>query len=183
MSGSLSAYSAVLGCCALLAGAATSQAGGRVPTGGVIAFSSNRDGDTEIYVMKPDGSSVRRLTHSPQVRLAGQLVARRPQAPLLQPALARWERLGHERGRQRATTAHPGLRARWPGQLVAGRHADRLRQRPRRRERHLRHEGRRQRRAEADRRPCQRPESAVVARRKDDRLCERARRRHPRSSS
>ncbi len=32
---------------------------------GPIAFYSNRDGDWEIYVMEPDGSNVRRLTHSP----------------------------------------------------------------------------------------------------------------------
>src|SRR6476660_8591990 len=31
-----------------------------------IAFSSNRSGDTEIYTMNPDGTGVRRLTHSPK---------------------------------------------------------------------------------------------------------------------
>src|SRR5438477_9989397 len=32
---------------------------------GKIAFSSNRSGNVEIYVMRHDGSGVRRLTHSP----------------------------------------------------------------------------------------------------------------------
>src|SRR6478609_8528165 len=32
--------------------------------GGMLAFASNRDGDTEIYAMRPNGSNVRRLTHS-----------------------------------------------------------------------------------------------------------------------
>ncbi len=35
------------------------------PDGKRIAFSSSRDGDFEIYVMKVDGSNVRRLTKSP----------------------------------------------------------------------------------------------------------------------
>ena len=38
----------------------------REQTGGRIAFASNRDGDTEVYVMRPDGSGVMRLTHSPK---------------------------------------------------------------------------------------------------------------------
>lgn len=29
-----------------------------------VAFSSSRDGDFEIYVMNPDGSAVRQLTHN-----------------------------------------------------------------------------------------------------------------------
>jgi Tol biopolymer transport system component len=33
--------------------------------GSWIAFSSNRDGNSEIYVMNPDGSNVRRLTDNP----------------------------------------------------------------------------------------------------------------------
>lgn len=31
---------------------------------GVIVFSSNRDGDFELYVMRPDGSGLRQLTHN-----------------------------------------------------------------------------------------------------------------------
>jgi Tol biopolymer transport system component len=31
---------------------------------GVIVFSSNRDGDFELYVVRPDGSGLRRLTHN-----------------------------------------------------------------------------------------------------------------------
>src|SRR5215475_10872993 len=54
-----------LGSGVLLVGVAGADAGRRAPAG-VIAFSSNRDGDTEIYVMNPDGSGVRRLTRSPK---------------------------------------------------------------------------------------------------------------------
>ncbi len=35
------------------------------PDGTHIAFISDRDGDVEVYVMKADGSDVRRITHSP----------------------------------------------------------------------------------------------------------------------
>jgi TolB protein len=35
------------------------------PKGDRIAFVSNRDGDFEIYTVKPDGTDFRRLTHSP----------------------------------------------------------------------------------------------------------------------
>lgn len=36
------------------------------PDGRWIAFNSQRDGNSEIYVMKPDGSGQRRLTHQPK---------------------------------------------------------------------------------------------------------------------
>jgi Tol biopolymer transport system component len=38
----------------------------RLPPSGeeLIAFSSNRDGDFELYVMRPDGSGLRQLTHN-----------------------------------------------------------------------------------------------------------------------
>ena len=35
--------------------------------GGLIAFTSNRDGNVDVYVMAPDGSGQRRLTHDPAV--------------------------------------------------------------------------------------------------------------------
>lgn len=35
------------------------------PRGDVIAFTSNRDGDYELYTIKPDGSGLTRLTNSP----------------------------------------------------------------------------------------------------------------------
>jgi Tol biopolymer transport system component len=35
------------------------------PKGDVIAFTSNRDGDWEIYTIRPDGTGLARLTHSP----------------------------------------------------------------------------------------------------------------------
>ena len=35
------------------------------PGGRQIAFSSNRDGDSDIYVMNADGSGVRQLTDNP----------------------------------------------------------------------------------------------------------------------
>jgi Tol biopolymer transport system component len=54
---------AALGWCALASGVATSDAGA-VSASGVIAFASNRDGDAEIYAMSPNGTGVRRLTHS-----------------------------------------------------------------------------------------------------------------------
>ena len=37
------------------------------PDGSKIAFTSNRDGNPEIYVMNADGSGVRRMTNSPQI--------------------------------------------------------------------------------------------------------------------
>lgn len=37
------------------------------PDGSRLAFVSNRDGNDEIYVMNVDGSSVRRLTHTPAI--------------------------------------------------------------------------------------------------------------------
>src|SRR5207244_4190502 len=45
---------------------AGTSAGAPAKPGSMIAFSSNRGGDTEIYAMHPDGTGVRRLTHSPQ---------------------------------------------------------------------------------------------------------------------
>ena len=35
------------------------------PDGSAIAFTSNRDGNDEIYVMKPDGSEPTNITNSP----------------------------------------------------------------------------------------------------------------------
>ena len=48
----------------------TSDSGGNVspawsPDGSKIVFVSGRDGVSEIYVMKPDGSDQTRLTHLP----------------------------------------------------------------------------------------------------------------------
>ena len=53
---------ALVCCGAVVAAAAAST--GAAP--GKIAFASNRDGDTEIYVMRSDGSGVQRLTHTPK---------------------------------------------------------------------------------------------------------------------
>src|SRR5262249_42871042 len=47
-------------------GVAAASAARSLPVQAKIAFSSNRSGDTEIYVMNADGSGVRRLTHSPK---------------------------------------------------------------------------------------------------------------------
>jgi hypothetical protein len=55
----------ILAGAALTAGTA-SGAGGKAASA-EIAFSSNRSGDTEIYVMNADGSGLRRLTRSPKV--------------------------------------------------------------------------------------------------------------------
>ena len=35
------------------------------PKGDRIAFTSDRDGDYEIYTIRPDGTDLRRLTHTP----------------------------------------------------------------------------------------------------------------------
>jgi Tol biopolymer transport system component len=35
------------------------------PGGGKIVFSSNRDGDYDLYIMDADGTDVRRLTNQP----------------------------------------------------------------------------------------------------------------------
>jgi TolB protein len=36
-----------------------------VPAGGLITFTTNRDGDWELYVIRPDGTGLKRLTNSP----------------------------------------------------------------------------------------------------------------------
>ena len=45
------------------------------PDGTRIAFMSNRDGNSEIYVMNRDGSGVRRLTNHPAIDVDADLVA------------------------------------------------------------------------------------------------------------
>src|SRR5262245_2802977 len=60
-----------LGGIALLAAAARSTAARRGKAPWKIALNSNREGDSEIYSMNADGSSVRRLTHTPGVDGAG----------------------------------------------------------------------------------------------------------------
>ena len=72
-------------CCGAVVAAAAASTG--APSG-KIAFASNRDGDTEIYVMSPGGSGVRRLTHTPKFDGPGAMVPGRTQAALLQPALS-----------------------------------------------------------------------------------------------
>jgi Tol biopolymer transport system component len=57
---------AFLSWCALACGVVIPDADGHVSASGVIAFASNRDGDTEIYAMNPNGTGVRRLTRSPK---------------------------------------------------------------------------------------------------------------------
>ena len=80
------------------------------PDGRRIAFTSNRDGNDEIYVMDPDGSNVKRLTHNdaddewPSWSPDGKRLAFQSQP--------RWQ-LGdirYERGRQQADQrlAQPG---------------------------------------------------------------------------
>lgn len=64
----------VAGCAVLVAG---SKALAREPTVSAatnlrIAFASNRNGDSEIYTMKPDGTAVTRLTRSPKIDLPCQ---------------------------------------------------------------------------------------------------------------
>ena len=50
----------------VLAAFACGDAGQRTPTGR-IAFNSERDGNTEVYVMNADGSGVTNLTTSPSI--------------------------------------------------------------------------------------------------------------------
>jgi WD40 repeat protein len=58
------------------------------PKGNRIAFTSNRDGDYEIYTIRPDGSDLRRLTNTPGKRCSQFVVARRRVDRLHQ--CARW---------------------------------------------------------------------------------------------
>ena len=51
---------------AVLAAAAGSVAASPAKTAWRIALTTNREGDSEIYSMKADGSAVRRLTRSPK---------------------------------------------------------------------------------------------------------------------
>ena len=50
---------AVLACVAMGAGC-----GGGNESGDLIVFNSDRDGDSEIFVMNPDGTQIRQLTDS-----------------------------------------------------------------------------------------------------------------------
>ena len=50
---------------ALASATAPSQQSTPLKSGYRIAFDSNRDGNSEIYVMDPDGSHQQRLTHTP----------------------------------------------------------------------------------------------------------------------
>ena len=52
------------------------------PDGDRIAFASDRDGDSEIYTMKLDGSRVRQLTTNTATDVDPVLVARRSHARL-----------------------------------------------------------------------------------------------------
>ena len=45
------------------------------PDGTQIAFMSNRDGNSELYIMNRDGSGVRRLTNNPAIDTTPTLVA------------------------------------------------------------------------------------------------------------
>ena len=60
------AAAALIATLAVLASLADSALAGTYPGGnGLIAFTSSRDGDVEIYLMNPDGTGQRRLTNSP----------------------------------------------------------------------------------------------------------------------
>ena len=45
------------------------------PDGTKLAFTSNRDGNPEIYVMNKDGSGLRRMTNSPAIDVVADVVA------------------------------------------------------------------------------------------------------------
>ena len=70
------------------------------PDGTKIAFTSNRDGNPELYVMNRDGSDVRRLTNNPAIDTTPTLVAdRRADRVHLRPVrhaadLRRWAPTG-----------------------------------------------------------------------------------------
>jgi dipeptidyl aminopeptidase/acylaminoacyl peptidase len=62
------------------------------PDGKLIAFNSQRDGNSELYVMRWDGSNQRRLTHHPQedgfVAWIGRLHQRTGEGPAVIPSKA-----------------------------------------------------------------------------------------------
>ena len=72
------------------------------PDGRKIAFVSNRDGNSEVYVMNANGSGQRNLhPRNPAYDADPTSVARRAEDRLRQQPRRQLRRLPHERGRQR----------------------------------------------------------------------------------
>ena len=91
------------------------------PDGRKIAFSASgrRRGNSEVFVMNADGSAKRRLTRQPAGGHSPDLVARRAEDHVLEPARRQLGGLRHERRRER--TAEPHARTRGATALRPGR--------------------------------------------------------------
>ena len=89
------------------------------PDGTKLAFTSNRDGNPEIYVMNRDGSGLRRLTNNPAIDVDADVVAdRQPDRVDVGPHRhaadlhheRRRHRPAHARSANRTATGRPGRR-------------------------------------------------------------------------
>ena len=103
------------------------------PNGRQVVFTTDRDGNNEVYVMNADGSKQRSLSAEPlHPGVRGQLVARRADDPLLDRPRRQLGALRHGRGRKRPAQPDAERRPRRPrrrGPLVARRAQDRVRRR------------------------------------------------------
>jgi len=133
------------------------------PDGSKIAFTSNRDGNPEIYVMNRDGSNLRRMTNNPSIDVTPTWSPNGNQIAWVSDRTGS-PKIHHERGRDRAAAADQRLLR--PADVVHG-----ALQRDRLRGAHragLRHQGLRlrDRRIQEDhRRHRQQRESGVLAQR------------------
>ena len=107
---------------ALLVVAAGSVAPSSAKAPWKILLTSNREGDSEIYSMNPDGSHAKRLTHAPGVDGAGPRHQMEEDPLLPQPGRS----LGDERRRERQAEPHPEPRIQLAGLLVSRRAEDHL---------------------------------------------------------
>ena len=127
---------------------------------GSIAFESNRTGNSQIWVMNPDGSNSVQLTHdTSRDRHAAVDLAGRPHDRLPERRQRHQPDLGDQRRRQPPAPAH--VYGRQPAaDVLAGRDEGRLRQQPQRELPAVRHE----RRTGRARRSSHTPTAASAAR-------------------
>ena len=93
-----------------------------------LVFTSERDGQAEIYRVHPDGSGLERLTDHPRVRRSGRAVARR-QDPGLCLDPRGWDRKhldGNISSSKKATQPYGDSFGQLPPELVARWRMDRL---------------------------------------------------------